>query len=267
MNPAHALFLALAFSVAASSAQEPKPTPAPQAGPQPSVSSTTSTEEQGLAALHANQPQQALDSFEQVLKTNPNDAAANLLAASAAVSLYKGDLAVQYAEKALQLDPKNWKIHTTLVVAYAQAGKQEQRDEERAILRKLHSNPNAPDAMQTSGFLVDLFPVKQYRVEAVEYFQPVGKFHIYYHFIIRNQAGKGVWQIDAESNDFDQKSWAQAHPDEAAAGDRQFQLVGDGGGVHTDYNMFSGKPDYDKIRAQVVAIVQAQTAPYPGEGQ
>jgi tetratricopeptide (TPR) repeat protein len=229
---------------------------------QPTVAATT---EKGLDALKANQPQQALDQFEQALKTNPNDAAANLLAATAALILYKNDLAVKYAEKARNLDPNNWKVHTTLVAAYAGAGMRQQRDQEREILRKLHGDPNAPEAMQTKGFLLEMFPVKQYRVEAIEYFHPVEKLHIYYRFAIRNAAGKRVWQIDVESNDFDQDSWAKAHPDEAAAGKRQFQLVGEDRDLHVDYRMFSGAPDYDLIRQQVVAVIQEQTAPFPGE--
>jgi len=218
-----------------------------------------------LAALKANQAQQALDDFQKALQSNPNDVSANLLAATAALDLYKGDLAVQYAEKARQLDSGNWKVHTTLVAAYAAAGKKTQRDQEREILRKLHDDPHAPDAMQTSGFLLEMFPVKQYRVEAIEYFKPVGKFNLYYRFLIRNAAGKRVWQIDVESNQFDQKSWAEAHPDEAAAGKRQFQLAGEDGDSRTDYHMFSGLPDYDLIRGQVVSVIQQQTTPFPGE--
>jgi hypothetical protein len=83
--------------------------------------------------------------------------------------------------------------------------------------------------------------------------------------LIRNAEGKRVWQIDAESNDFDQKSWAEAHPDEAAAGKRQFQLVGEDADVRTDYHMFSGLPDYDLIRGQVANVIQQQTTPFPGE--
>lgn len=229
---------------------------------QPSLAATT---EKGLAALRANQPQQALDYFEQALKDNPNDPAANLLAATAALSLYKADLAVKYAERAREVDPNNWKVHTTLVAAYAAAGKKEQRDAERETLRKLHDDPHAPDAMQTKGFLLEMFPVKQYRIEAIEYFHPVDKFHIYYRFLIRNAEGKRVWQIDVESNDFDQNSWAKEHPDEAAAGKRQFQLVGEDRDLHVDYHMFSGAPDYDAIRAQVVDVIQEQTTPFPGE--
>jgi tetratricopeptide (TPR) repeat protein len=237
------------------------------AGPAQPSSTVAATMQQGLDALKSNQPQQALDLFEQALKANPNDPAANLLAAAAALNLYKGDLAVKYAETARDLDPGNWKVHTTLVAAYAAADKKEQRDQERSTLRKLHNDPRAPEAMQTNGFLLELFPMKQYKVEAIEYFQPVEKFHIYYRFVIRNSAGKRVWQMDVESNDFDQNSWAKAHPDEAAVGKRQFQLVGEDRDLHMDYRMFSGKPDYDMIRAQVVEVIKEQSTPFPGEAQ
>jgi tetratricopeptide (TPR) repeat protein len=253
-----ALFLAMSMLFCSVALGQAPPTAEAQ-------TTAASTTEKGLAALKANQPQQALDLFEQALQANPNDAVANLLAATAAVSLYKGNLAVKYAEKSREIDPNNWKVHTTLVAAYAAAGKKEQRDQERETLRKLHDDPHAPDAMQTKGFLLEMFPVKQYRIEAIEYFQPVEKFHIYYRFLIRNAEGKRVWQIDVESNDFDESSWAKAHPDEAAAGKRQFQLVGEDQDLHMDYRMFSGPPDYDAIRAQAVDVIQAQTAPFPRE--
>jgi tetratricopeptide (TPR) repeat protein len=233
----------------------------------PAQSSVAETTERGLDALKANQPQQALNLFELALKSNPNDVAANLFAATAALNLYKGDLAVKYAEKARDIDLNNWKVHTTLVAAYAAAGKKEQRDQERETLRKLHDDPHAPDAMQTKGFLLEMFPVKQYKVEAIEYFHPVEKFHIYYRFLIRNATGKRVWQIDVESNDFDQNSWAKAHPDDAAAGKRQFQLVGEDRDLHADYRMLSGTADYDAMRTQVVDVIQEQTAPFPGEAR
>ena len=227
--------------------------------------SAQSPEEQGLADLKNDQPQQALAIFQQVLKANPNDVAGNLLAATAALDLYRGNLAVQYAERARALDPGNWKVHTTLVAAYAATGKTQQRDAERELLRKFHEDPKTPEAMQTSGFLLEMFPVKQYRIDAVEYFKPMGKFHLYYRFIIRNAAGHSLWKIDVQSNDFDEASWAKAHSQQAAAGERQFQLAGDGGDMHTDYGMLSGTPNYDVIRARVVQILQAQTIPFPGE--
>ena len=235
------------------------------ATPQANVEPPQATVEQGLAALKSRQSQQALTVFQQVLQANPNDVATNLYAAGAALELYQGKLAVQYGEKAKQLDPDNWKVHTTLVAAYAAAGNIQQRDAEREVLRKLHADPKASDAMKANGFLVEMFPVKQYRIQAIEYFQPLGKFHIYYRFLIQNQKGNRVWEIIAESNDFDEKSWEQAHPEQMTAGEREFQLVGDGGDTHVDYRMFSGKPSYDAIKAQVLQILNAQTVPFPGE--
>ncbi|HEX3660584.1 MAG TPA: hypothetical protein VHU89_04095 [Acidobacteriaceae bacterium] len=222
----------------------------------PAPGAASSLVAQGLAALQTNQPHQALADFQQVLQADPNNGAANLLASTAAVELYQGRLAVQYAEKARQLDPQDWKIHTTLVAAYSAAGMKAQRDQERATLRQLHqSGPS--DARQATGFLVEMFPDGPDRVDAIEEFEPMGKFHTYYRFLIHQTDGHRFWEIDVQSNDFDQSSWAAAHPSEAAQGERQFQLNGHGDkGEAVDYRMFSGRPDYDAIRAMVVQILK-----------
>jgi tetratricopeptide (TPR) repeat protein len=211
---------------------------------------------QGMSALQDNQPRQALEDFQRVLASDPNNVAANLLASTAAVELFQGPLAVQYAEKAEKLDPQNWKIHTTLVAAYSGAGLLQQRDHERTLLRELHKT-GAPDARQATGFLVEMFPMDADRVDSVEYFEPVGRFHTYYRFIVRGSDGKRIREIDVQSDDFDQKSWADAHPAEAASGNRQFQIVGQGDdGQAVDYRMFSGKADYDTIRVMVVEALR-----------
>lgn len=230
--------------------------------PPPSAVSASPTLAQGLAALQTNHAHQALIDFQQILQSNPNDTAANLLASTAAVETFQGQLAVQYAEKARQLDPQNWKIHTTLVAAYSAAGMKQQRDEERALLEQLHKT-GASDARLATGFLLEMFPVGAYRVDAVEYFEPMGKFHTYYRFLVRQADGHRVWEVDVQSDDFDQKSWAEAHATEAAAGERQFQITGHGGDdKEIDYRMFSGHPNYDNIRVMVVEILR--TRPIPG---
>ena len=211
---------------------------------------------QGLAALQTNQPRQALTNFQQALQADPNNATASLLASTAAVELFEGQLAVQYAEKARQLDPGDWKIHTTLVAAYSAAGMTAQRDQERAILEQLHSTGPA-DARHATGFLLEMFPDGALRVDAIEEFDAMGKFHTYYRFLLHQPDGRRFWEIDVQSNDFDQRSWAAAHPGEAAKGERQFQLVGHGDNdQEVDYRMFSGQPDYDAIRAMVVQILK-----------
>lgn len=229
----------------------PSNPPAPAA---PAAAPQASPTEDGLAALRANRPQAALDDFQKALQANPNDAAANMLAATAALSLYKGDLAVQYAEKARQLDPQSWKVHTTLVAAYASAGMTKQRDDERNELAQLHAT-GAPDARKASGFLLEMFQLGSYQAEAIEYFEPMGKFHTYYRFLVHDPAANTTREIDVQSNDFDEKSWEQTHASQAAAGERHFQLTDASGS--TLYRSFSGKPDYDQFRAMVAAIVQS----------
>jgi len=236
-------------------------TKAPEAAPVQKISGI----DEGLKYLKSGQAEKALAAFETVLQTDPDNPTANLLAASAALNLYQGDIAVTYAEKARQLAPNDWRVDTTLVTAYAAAGKMKERDAERAKLIALHDSADAPDAMKANGFLLDMFRVKDYRVEAVQYFKPLGKFHTYYRFVVRSHGGKRLWEYDLQSDDFAQKSWAEAHPQEAAAGGRQYELESDTGDTHTEYRLFSGDPGYDEVRAVVVGLLQERTTPFPAE--
>lgn len=231
----------------------------------------------GLAALRSGHADQALADFQRILSTDPSNAAANLYAATAALELYNGPLAVQYAEKARQLDPQNWKVDTTLVAAYAAAGNKPQRDVLRAELRQLHAagSPGAPktrDARMANGFLLEMFPVEynpavgpaqSYHVDAIEYFEPIGELRTYYRFLIRRSTGgPRLWEIDVQSNDFDETSWAQAHPADAASGVRQFQINGHSdSGQEVDYRLYTGRDNYDAFRALVVSILQSQPLP------
>jgi len=252
-------------------AQQPASEPAPsQAGASlpsqpPAQQASNADIDAGLQYLKSNQFEKALASFQKVLDDDPENATANLLAASAALNLFQGDGAVTYAENARRLAPNDWRVDTTLVTAYAVDGKIAERDAVRAKLVALHNSPEAPDAMKANGFLLDLFKVKKYRVETVQYFKPLGKFHTYYRFMVRNMAGKRLWEYELQSDDFAQKSWAEAHAQEAAAGGRQYTLESDFGGEHVEYRLFSGAPSYDDVRAVVVQLLTERTEPFPAE--
>ncbi len=219
----------------------------------------------GVASLRAGHPQEALTSLQQAIAADPQNAAANLLAASAEIALLQPAGAVRYGERALALQPGNWKVHTTLVTAYTMLGDTAHSDAERAILRAAHNNPALPEAHETNGFLLDLFQAGRYRVEAVEYFKPLGRFDTYYRFIVRNAAGAHVWTIEINSDPLNEASWAQAYPKQAAEGQRQFQIESAQGDVHVTYRTFSGTADYSACKAQVIQVLDAQATPFPGE--
>ncbi len=220
---------------------------------------------QASAALREGKPAEALVLLKQVLAADPDNAAANLLAASTEVALFEPADAVRYGEKARLLEPENWKVHTTLVTAYSMAGDPSHRDAERTALRKAHEDPALPDARETSGFLLDLFKAGRYRVDAVEYFQPLGRYNTYYRFLLRNAEGARVWTIEVNSDSLNQASWARTYPQQAKEGQRQFQIESAQGPNHTEYRTFSGAPSYDYMKAQVIKIAEAQSAPFPGE--
>jgi tetratricopeptide (TPR) repeat protein len=219
----------------------------------------------GLKALRANQPQQAFSLFQQMIAADPQSAAANLLAATADLSLYQPQDALRYALRAQVLEPSSWKVHTSLVIAYSMAGDVAHRDAEIAILRKDHDDPALPEARQTSGFLLDLFKVGRFHVEAVEYFHPIGRYNTYFRFIIHNAAGARIWNIEVDSDSLNQSSWAASYPREAAQGQRQFQIESEPGDNQVSYRSFSGAPSYDYIKPQIVKILTAQTKPFPTE--
>ncbi len=238
---------------------------APGTAPSAAADAVAAEIDQGQAALRAGNPKQALALFQQALAGDPQSAAANLLASSAEIALFQPIEAVRYGERAQALEPGNWKVHTTLVTAYAMAGDASQRDAERALLREDHANPALPDARETTGFLLDLFRAGRYRVEAVEYFRPLGKYNTYYRFIVRNAAGARVWTIEVNSDSLNQTSWAQSYPRQAAEGQRQFQIESAQGPDHMDYRTFSGAPGYDYAKSVVVKLLAAQDKPFPGE--
>ena len=250
------------------SAPLPAQTSAPSDGPGAAsgkldIASTEVAQAQN--ALHAGHPEQALELLKQALAQDPENAAADLLASSAEIALFAPEDAVRYGERAQALAPGSWKVHTTLVTAYAMAGDTAHRDAERALLRQDHANPSLADARAATGFLLDLFRAGRYRVEAVEYFRPLGKYNTYYRFIIRNAAGARVWTIEVNSDSLNQASWAQSYPKQAAEGQRQFQIESPEGPEHVEYRTFSGAPSYDYARSIVVKLLAAQDKPFPGE--
>ncbi len=206
-----------------------------------------------------NRDAEAFDLMRQVVASAPGNAHLNLLAAGEAIESMQPDLALQYALKAEQLDPGDWTIHLTLLAAYAGMGNVQERERQRAIVRQFHFDGAHPEAAQSTSFMVEYFPVRNYRVRAIEYFLPQGEENFAYRFQVYDQSGRQVWSIALESDDLSQPSWIATHHQLAAIGQREYSLEGYGEGNHTLYRNFSGKPSYDDVRAEVVKILNAPT--------
>lgn len=255
-------FFACGTALAAS--QSAAAPPSAVAGPPPGEQAKIDS---ALSQMKQHQDAKALDLFGQVLAADPDNAQVNLLAAGAAIENFQPDLALKYAEKAHQLDPNAWQVHLTLLVADAGANRIKERDEERQLVRQFHSDGKHPDATQANGFMVDYFPLKSYRVRAVEYFSPIGKQHFAYRFLVYDQQRTLLWTVTLESDDLDQTSWATAHAELAKRGEREYSLEGYGVETHTTYRNYSGKPSYDDTKADVVKILNEHALPVAPPGR
>jgi hypothetical protein len=258
-------FLCVSLVCAIPLAAQSTVSPAPQHAP-PALAPAVGANEQATitAALEktkAHDDAEALRLFSLVLAQDPNNAQVNLLAAGAAIESLQMELALKYAQRAQQLDPGDWKVHLTLLVADAGTGRLKERDQERELVRQFHADGKHPDAAQSNGFMVDYFALKDYRIRAVEYFAPIGKPHFAYRFLVYGQDRKQLWTVALESDDLDQASWASAHKELAATGAREYSLEGYGTDTHTSYRDYSGKPSYDDVKAEVIRILNQQPLP------
>ena len=236
----------------------------PQTAPPPNPSAGSSsvsggpTLAQGMAALKDNQAREALNDFQRVLVSDPNNVAATLLASTAAVELFQGPLAVQYAEKAEKLDPRNWKIHTTLVAAYAAAGMKQQRDHERALLRDLHTNrcPRCAPRHRVSRRDVSSGSGSRRRHRVLRAGRPLPHLLSLPRAPAQRQARLAKSTCSATISI--RSRGPRRIPPKPRHGDRQFQITGQGDDDNTvDYRMFSGKPDYDNVRVMVVEALRS----------
>lgn len=219
-----------------------------------------------VASLEARRFSAALTGAQAILAANPASPKANKLVGVVLLDQQKPTGALPYFQKALQLAPNDPTIHGLLLQAYAESGDKAQRDQQRAILRGLHSDGKHPGFAKIPAYLIETIPVGDKVIQATEFYEPFGEFHFYYRFNIFDAKGHILSFIALESDDADQALYAQQHPKEAAAGQRRFSLDGysrsaDGHVSQALYTFFNSEPSYDDLRALVVKLVQEGKEP------
>ncbi len=208
---------------------------------------------------------EAIADAKTVLEKNPESPQVNKLVGVVFLEAQKPGEALTYFEKAKSLDLTDASVHALLLQAYAGMGDKARRDEQRAILRSLHSNGKQPDLAGTQGFVIEMIPVGDKVIQAFEFYEPAGRFHFYYRFNVFDASGKMERFYALESDDADQAMYAQQHPKEAAAGERRFSI--DSYEQKKPDSVTQGlvgfideQPTYDDLRARIVKIVSTGQA-------
>jgi tetratricopeptide (TPR) repeat protein len=208
---------------------------------------------------------EAIADAKTILEKNPDSPQVNKLVGVVLLEAQKRADALTYFQRAQSLDPSDASVHALLLQAYAGMGDKVQRDEQRALMRSLHSDGKHPDLAAAQGFVIEMIPAGDKVIQAFEFYEPVGKFHFYYRFNVFDASGKLERFYALESDDVDQAMYAQQHPKEAAAGERRFSIdyyeqkkpdsVTQGPVAFID-----GQPNYDDLRARIVKIVSTGQA-------
>lgn len=219
-----------------------------------------------IADLHDKRFDAALAESKAILAANPNSPPANKLVGIVLLDQQKPADALPYFQRALQLDPSDANVHALLLQGYAESGDTKGRDEQRAILHGFHTDGKHPDFTNAHGYLVESFPVGDKTVQAIEFYEPYGSFHLYYRFNIFSSDGHLERFLTLESDDADQAAFAREHPKQVAAGERRFSLDSyqeSSAGLATRglIALIDGLPKYDDLRARVIKIVQGEIAP------
>jgi len=269
--------LAMSFFIAQSSATHllTVPTQQPQAqqpqAQQPAIQSGARAQPQIDPEIRAKigdelkqkKFDEAIADAKTILEKDPESPQANKLVGVVLLDAQKPADALTYFQKAQSLDSGEASVHELLLQAYAGMGDKAQRDEQRAILRSLHSDGKHPVLAQEQGFVIEMIPAGDKVIQAFEFYEPAGRFHFYYRFNVFDASGKMERFYALESDDADQAMYAQQHPKEATAGERRFSI---------DYyeqkkpdsvtqglvGFIDGQPSYDDLRARIVKLVSTE---------
>jgi tetratricopeptide (TPR) repeat protein len=211
------------------------------------------------SSLEAGRRDEALLKAQAIVQIYPDNLQANLMTGAVLLELTRPADAVAYFRKADTLQPDDPHVHSLLLEAYAESGDKKMRDEERATLRRMHSDGKHPAFSETQGITIERIPVGNLSVDAIEYFAPEGKYHFYYRFDVYDTSGKRIEFIALASEDEDQAFFAASHPKEAKAGVRRFSLDRYTENQQALLGFMDGQPTYDDLRARIVKIVTAET--------
>lgn len=241
----------------------PQQTPPPDAARQPDPVAFEGVR----SSLQAGRKDEALLKAQAIVQIYPDNLQANLMAGAVLLELARPADAIAYFRKADAVQPDDPHVHSLLLEACAESGDRKLRDEERATLRRMHSDGKHPAFSETHGFMIERIPVGNLSVDAIEYFAPEGKYHFYYRFDVHDTSGKVIEFIALASEDEDQALFAEAHPKEAKAGGRRFSLDRYTENQQALLGFMDGQPDYDDLRARIVKTVTAETDTSAPPGQ
>lgn len=229
------------------------PTPAsPQTETPTAPTDLNTLRQQGIAAFRQEDYARALLIFRQVIAADPSDIVAYNVAANCSLQLHDYPFAIDSFKHALQLQPDEYHNISGLMRAYTLAGMAPERDELRKHIADVERAGKLPAAF---NYVFDTFDAGDKKIEVAEFPKIQGFYGERYRFKVFNSGGKQIFCVTLESDELEQKAWAEHHKQEAAAGGRRFQLDGYTTDSHSTYGFYDGEPPYEQVREEVKQVL------------
>ena len=204
--------------------------------------------------------------FQQVLQQDyPNDPFVMLTTGSAANLAGHPDEAIALYKRAIDANKKYSGVPLLyLIKLYASLNRWEDFDKTRAIAREGALSGAITSLHPDTGYVIEDYTDGTRHIQVLEFPKLFGRFHTRYRFLTMSQYDPNTHftpYVDLESDDIDQVSFKQQHPDKAAAGDRAYSL--DSYPTPTSQALmrfFDGEPTYEEVRALVLGNPKAPKA-------
>jgi hypothetical protein len=158
-----------------------------------------------------------------------------------------------------RLVPEDWRARSKVIQACQALGDTARRDRERAELLALHRAGGDPELAEERYFCCEQFEVGGRPVVAHEVFEPAGPLRVFYAFLVGHPDGTLEGRYSLGSYDFTTepaRERGEIGPDE-----RIYHLDWYAGNLHSTLGFYGVLPDYDQVRAHVVAALTGAMRP------
>jgi hypothetical protein len=225
--------------------------------------------EDAKAAHRAHRYSDASASFKLLLGQLPGDPILSKYASNTAINAGDVTFALNTVKPVAQADPNDWQAAALLTRACAESGDTSCRDSGIAHMLELHSRGITPSGMQ--DYVVEEVKVGENTLQIWASLEPWGYYKVYDTGRAMDKAGNLYLTLSIESSDFDQPSFANNHPKEAAQGLRGFSLdayretglnsAAQRTQTHYTYKFLVGQPPHDTVHQEFISVVNGKTAP------
>jgi len=225
----------------------------------PETLSVESAFERATDLMQKRDFNQAIPYLKRVQKDLPDNPATLWNLGIALVETGEHQKAAETWRSLRKVAPDDWRAISKLVQAYQALGDIKARDAEIKVLYQFRESSSDPKVTGLERFCREQSVIAGQSVFAFEYFSPQGPWKKYFLFSIVDK--KGMEQFNISLGSYDLTTDVSRELGEISKDQRMYHLDEYQGSMHKTYGFFEEKPDYDRVRAMVVNVLEGKLKP------